>query len=331
MGDTFTTVAGLNSAGTAAYEQYAYFALRPELYFDACASIKPTRQSHRGSTVTFNIYNDLAPAVTPLTETADVNAVAVTDNVVTLTLNEYGNAALTSAAVRGWSYLVVDQDVANVVGFNAGISFDSLARNPLVAGSNVYFGNGGAGPRNTLVAANLLRANDVRRRVANLASDNVQRVVNGLYKGFFAPEVEVDLREETGAASWRDPHTYSQPEQIWNGETGSFEGVSWIVTPRLTAANLETAQGGAGGFVNGGAVGGGTGNFDVFPVIILGNQALAKTWSTLVSAPMPQVVLGTITDKLRRFVPVGWYWNGGYGRFREQALRRIEVTTTMVK
>jgi N4-gp56 family major capsid protein len=331
VGDTFTTNADLNSAGTTAYEQYAYFALRPELYFDACASIKPTRQTHRGSTVTFNIYNDLAPAVTPLTETADVNAVAVSDNVVSVTLNEYGNAAITTAQARGWSYLVVDQDVANVVGYNAGLSFDCLSRNVLVAGTNVYFGNAGAGPRNTLAAGNLLRAGDVRRRVANLRSDSVQTVMNNLYKGFFAPEVEVDLREETGGNGWRDPHIYSQPEQIWNGETGSFEGVSWICTPRLSAANLETAQGGAGGFVNGGAAGGGTGNFDVFPVLILGNQALAKTWSTMVSSPMPNIILGTVTDKLRRLVPIGWYWNGGYGRFREQALRRIEVTTTMVK
>lgn len=331
MADAFTTDATLNSAGTTAYEQFAYYALRPELYFDACASIKPTRQSHRGSVVTFNIYNDLAPAVTPLLETTDVTAVAVSDNVVSVTLNEYGNAAISSAAARGWSYLEVDEDVANVVGFNAGLSFDCLARNPLVAGSNVYFGNGGAGPRNTLVGTNLYKAADARRRVANLMSDNVQAVLNGYYKGFMAPEVEVDFREETGAAAWRDPHTYSQPEQIWNGETGAFERVSYIVTPRLSAANLETAQGGPGGFVNGGAAGGASGNFDVFPVLILGRQALAKTWSSKVSSPMPNVILGAITDKLRRFVPVGWYWNGGYGRFREASIRRIEVTTTMVK
>lgn len=331
MADVPTTATTLANQVTTAYEQYAYFALRDELYFDACASIKPVAQSHRGSTVQFNIYNELAPKVSVLSETVDVDAVAVSDSIVTVALNEYGNAAITTARVRGLSFMMVSEDVANIVGYNAGISFDCLARNVLVAGSNVYFGNGGAGPRNTLVAANSLKAADVRRRVANLSMDNVQRVMNGLYKGFFSPDVEVDLREETGTAGWRDPHAYSQPEQIWNGETGAFEGVSWISTPRLTAANLETAQGGAGGFVNGGAAGGASGNFDVAPVIILGNQALAKTWSTLVSGPMPNTILGEVVDKLRRFVPVGWYWLGGFGRFREAAIRRIEVTSTMVK
>lgn len=331
MADAFTNTTTLANQVTTAYEQYAYYALRDELYFDACASIKPVAQSHRGATVQFNIYQDLAPKVTVLSESVDVDAVAVSDSIVTVALNEYGNAALTTARVRGLSFLMVSEDVANIIGYNGGISFDSLARNVLVAGTNVYFGNGAAGPRNTLAATNLLKAADVRRRVANLSSDNVQRVMNGYYKGFAAPEVLVDLREETGAASWRDPHTYSQPEQIWNGETGAFEGVSWIETPRLSAANLATGQGGPGGFVDGGAAGGGSGNFDVFPVLILGNQALAKTWSTLVSGPMPNTVLGEVTDKLRRFVPVGWYWLGGFGRFREQAIRRIEVTTSMVK
>ena len=331
MGDAFYDTTVLANQITAAYERFSYYALRDELYFDACASIKPVAQSHPGSTVQFNIYQDLAPKVSVLNETADVDAVSIADSVVTVTLNEYGNAAITTARARGLSFLPVNEDVANVVGYNGGISFDSLARNVLVAGSNVYFGNGGAGPRNTLVAANLLKAADVRRRVANLSSANVQTVMNGMYKGFMAPEVAVDFTEETGAAAWRDPHTYSQPEQIWNGEIGAFQRVSWIEAPRLSAANLETAQGGAGGFVNGGGAGGATASFDVFPVLILGNQALAKTWSSLVSGPMPNTVLGDVNDKLKRLVPVGWYWLGGFGRFREAAIRRIEVTTSMVK
>lgn len=329
MADAFTNTTTLTQA-TQAYERLAYFQLRSELYFDACASIRPTRQSHPGNSVLFNIYNDLAPAITPLSETVDVDAVAISDNEVTLALNEYGNAAITSARIRGYSYLIVSSDVANVVGYNAGLSFDCLARNPLVAGTNVRFGNGFAGPRASLAGTHLLKASDVRRVVADLSDANVQRL-GGYYRGFFAAAAELDLREETGAAAWRDPHTYAQPEQIWNGETGLFEGTAFITTPRLTAANLAVTQGGAGGFVDGGAVGGASGNFDVFPVVVMGNQALAKTWSNAVSAPMPQIILGAVTDKLGRFVPIGWYWLGGFGRFREEALRRIEVTTTLVK
>lgn len=331
MGDVFTDTSTLTQA-TTAYERYSYFALRPELYFDRCASIRPTRQSHPGSAVLFNVIQDLAPAVTPIAENADINAVAVSDNEVTVSLNEYGNAAIVSARIRGFSYLTVNMDVANAMGFNAGLSFDCLARNPLVAGTNVAFGDGTFANRAALTGASgaLLKAAAVRRAVARLATANVQRL-GGYYRAFLAPEASVDLREETGGSGWRDPHIYAQPEQIWNGEIGVFEGAAYIETPRLSAVNLETNQGGPGGFVNGGAAGGAVGNFDAFPVIVLGNQALAKTWSSAVSGPQPEIVLGAVVDKLQRFVPIGWYWLGGFGRFREEAIQRIEVTTTMVK
>lgn len=323
MADTFTDTTQLTQA-TTAYERLAYFALRPEIYFPMCADIQPTRQSHPGSAVLFNIYNEMAPKITTLSETVDVDAVAITDSEVTVSLNEYGNAAISSARIRGYSYLIVSSDIANVIGFNAGISFDCLARNPLLAGTNVRYG-GAATSRVTVAAGHILDAADVRRAATDLTNRNVQRVLNGYYKAFIAPDAAYDLRTETGAAAWRDPHVYSQPEQIWNGEVGAFESFSFIETPRLNATALTAAQGGPGGFVDGGV--GGT--VDVYPTIFLGKQALAKTWSSAVSGPMPEVVLGAVVDKLKRFVPVGWYWLGGFGRFREDALVRVESSSSI--
>lgn len=323
MADQFIGTADLTQV-TTAYEALSYFKFRAQLNFDRLATIKPTNQTHVGSGVLFNIYNDLAPAITPLSETVDVTPVETTDDEVTITLNEYGNVAQTTARLRGLSYLPVQSDIANIMGFNAGLSFDSLARNVLVAGSQVFFGNAGAGPRNTLAGTNLLRAVDIRNAVARLSDADVPDI-NGLYRGFGAAAALKDLREETGGGSWRNPHEYAQPAQIWKGEIGEFEGVAFATTSRLTAGKLETANGGPGGFINGGA----TSTQDVFPVLIMGEQALAKTWSRTISAERPQIVLGEVTDKLRRFVPIGWYWLGGFGRFREEALYRIEVVTSL--
>jgi N4-gp56 family major capsid protein len=323
VADVYTTTSTLTQA-TTAYEAFAYFALRQALYFNACADVKPTRQTHPGSAVLFNIYNDLAPAITALTEDADVSLVGISDAEVTISLNEYGNAVATTAKIRGYSYLVVSEDVANVVGYNAGISFDSLARNPLVAGTNVIYSGTGNAARADVAAGDHITARNVREVAANLSNNSVQRVMNGFYKAFISPLVSIDLREEVGANSWRDPHTYSQPNEIWNGEVGAFESFSFVETPRLSAANLAATQGGPGGFVNGG-----TTNEDVHPTLFIGQQALAKTWSSRVSAPMPQIILGAVTDRLQRFVPIGWYWNGGFGRFREDALWRVESASSM--
>lgn len=325
MADQFIGTADLAQV-TTAYEQIAWYKFRAQLYFDKLASVRPTNQSHRGGSVQFNIYNDLAPAITPLGETTDVTPVETTDSTVTIALNEYGNAAQTTARLRLLSFLPVDQNVANIVGFNAGLSFDCLSRNVLVAGTNVFYGNNSAGPRNTLTAASshFLRSVDVRNAVARLVDSNVPSY-DGYYRGFAAAAALKDLREETGAASWRDPHVYGTNQSpIWRGEVGEFEQVRWVTTPQLTAGKLEAAQGGPAGFLNGGA--GAT--QDVFPVLIMGQQALAKTFSRDVGA-IPMIVIGAVTDRLRRFVPIGWYWVGGYGRFREESLVRIEVATSL--
>jgi len=322
VADVFTDTSTLTQA-TTAYERLAYYDLRPELYFDACATVRPTRQSHPGSAVLFNIVTDLAPAITPLSQNVDVDAVALSDTEVTITLNEYGNAVISSARIRGQSYLTVSEQVANAVGYNAGLSFDCLARNPLVAGTNVIYG-GTAVSRVTVASTHTLTAAKAAQVVAQMSDASVQRLGN-YYRGFMASAVAYDLRRETGSAGWRDPHVYGQQQEIWNGEVGIFEGVAWVETPRLTAPNLAAGQGGPGGFVDGGV--GGT--VDVYPVIVLGNQALAKTWAKAVSSELPAVILGNVTDKLMRFVPVGWYWLGGFGRFREAAIRRIEVASSI--
>jgi hypothetical protein len=64
--------------------------------------------------------------------------------------------------------------------------------------------------------------------------------------------------------------------------------------------------------------------------MFLGKQALAKAYSTSEgNGALPKVVMGPITDRLRRFVPVGWYWFGVYGIFRQAALRAVESSSSI--
>src|SRR5690349_1091844 len=87
-----TTLASSLDYDQTAWELKAYYALRPQLYFDAVADVKTTDQSYVGSAVTFTIQSDLAAASTALNESVDVTPVAMADSQVTLTLAEYGNA-----------------------------------------------------------------------------------------------------------------------------------------------------------------------------------------------------------------------------------------------
>jgi N4-gp56 family major capsid protein len=303
-----------------AFDRIAYFALRSELLFDAVADVQPVAQSMPGSSVKFTIFNDLSAATSTLTETSDVTAVAMGDSQVEVTLAEYGNAVSTTAKLRGTSFLDVDAAAANVVGYNAGISIDSVIREVLAAGTNVIFGGGGStdpSSRTTVQVEDVIEANDVRKVVAALRGANAVSF-NGMYMGYIHPDVSYDLRRETGVASWRDPHVYSDPAFIYNGEVGAFEGVRFIETPR--AKIFENASNGSGS----------AGTIDVYCTHICGRQALAKAHSIVDgNGPFPRVVRGPITDTLMRFQPIGWYWLGGYARFREAALRRVESSSSI--
>lgn len=315
MSDTYTGTAALSS-DQAAYNLLADYALRPELFFDAVCDVKSTRQAHQGATVKFTLYDDLAVASTALTESVDVDAQALSDSQVTVTLAEYGNAALTTAKLRGTSFLNVDADAANIVGYNAGVSQDTLARDVLKAGSNVRYATAGAtdpDARNKIEPEDVIAAANVRRARVELVAANVMGW-GGMYKAFIHPDVSYDLRSETGAAAWRDPHTYSQPGEIWNGSIGAFEGFDFIESPRAPV------------FADAGSS---TTLTDVYATIFVGKQSLAKAYSSTESAPTAQVVLGPVTDKLRRFHPVGWYWLGGYAIYRQSAVRRFESSSSI--
>lgn len=289
----------------------AYFALRPQLFFDAVADVEPSNQSMPGSTVTFNIQNDLAVAATPLAESTDVSAVAMSATQVSVTLAEYGQALITTALGRGTSFLDIDHLATNVIGYNAGLSLDTIAGNVLQAGTQVAYANGGSS-RATLTSANTLTAADIRKARATLRTNNVADE-GGYYLCFIHPHQVYDLQSQTGAATWNEPHAYSAPTQIWQGVVGSFNGFTFIETPRTP----EFAGAGSGGI-------------NVYGALCLGRQALAKAYSYVDgNGPYPSVVPGPVTDHLRRFVPWGWYWLGNYAVFRQASLYRIESASAL--
>ena len=321
--DAYTSQSSLDFS-KAAYDRMAYFALRPELYFDQAADVQPTAQSMPGASVAFTIVNDLAISASALTETNDVAVSSLSDSQVTLTLAEYGNAVLTTAKLRGTSFVDIDPVVANVVGYNAGVSLDTIARAALDSGTNVQYASGlGATSlqsaittRAGVTAASTISSLDIRVARARLRSQNVP-TFGGYYVGYIHPDLVADLQGETISGSnlmgWRAPHVYAQPGEIWNGELGAFEGVRWIETPRAPVFQ-----------------GAGASSTNVYGTIIIGRQALAKTHSMIDgNGAYPHVVPGPVTDRLRRFVPLGWYWLGAYGIFRQASVVRIESSSLL--
>ena len=293
----------VNSAGLVqkAYDRLVEFALRSQPLIRSVADKRPSAGTLPGGSIALQLHNDLAAATTALTETDDVDSVAIaTPNIVTLTLNEYGNSVTTTKKLKLFSLAEVDPAVANIVAYNMADSIDKLAMTELRGGSNViYAGNATGG--SYVEAADTIDAADIRKAVAKLRANNAVPRRGSMYWVGIHPEVSHDLRAETGAASWRDPHVYSQPSEIWAGEIGAFEGAYFVETPRMYVATD------------------GSGSAKNYRTIIAGQQALAEA-----VAEEPHVVIGPSVDRLNRLQPVGWYGVLGFKRYREEALYRIE-------
>ena len=306
------TQASSVSSDTTAFEQLAYFALRSQPMFEMVADVKSTNQSHPGSAVQFNIYNDLDQATSALTETSDVTAVALGDSTVTVTLAEYGNAVTTTAKLRGTSFLNVDADAANIIGYNMANSIDKLVQNVLVGGTNVLYG-GDATATAELAAGDTITASLIRKSVANLRGDSAPTMDGGVYVGFIHPDVSFDLREDTAVTDIIQYQIRQDGSGVRMGSIGTFGGVDFIETPRIDLV----ADAGAS-------------NVDQYNTVICGKQALAKAHSRGEGfGEMPSVVFGPVTDSLRRFQTVGWYHLVGYSRFREASLQRIETSSSI--
>jgi N4-gp56 family major capsid protein len=313
MAFTTSITANINYVQTA-YDLMTRPYLRPELFYDQLCDVKPTRQDKPGLVVTFTIQNDLATATSTINESVDITPVTISSSQITVTLAEYGNAITTTGKLRAGSYIDIDEVVANLLGYNAAVSIDSVVRAVVQAGTNVNY-SGGAASRALLTQADILSATDVRTAVATLRVQNVP-TVGGMYWSFVHPAAAYDLRSTSGGGTWRQPHEYSQPAEIWAGEIGAFEGVRFIETPRAPQFA--------------GASSSNSSPNDVFGTLFGGVQAMAKAHSIVDgNGPDPHIVPGPVTDTLRRFVPVGWYQIVGYSVFRQPSLLRVESSSSI--
>ncbi len=302
---------GTNLVQTA-YDRLVEFALRPMPWYRLVADKRPVNQTQPGTTVQFQLYNDLAPATTPLDEVTDPDSVGVpATSTVNVTLNEYGNAALVTRKLRMFSLSDVDPAIADIIAYNMVDSIDAVVRDVLRQGTNVIREAGAAMTFNTGSAVNVtatdtLKSRDIRAAVAKLRAASVVPREGSSFVGYMHPDASYDLRSETSGADWRSPHVYSGVENIWGGTVGEYEGVLWVETPRAYSATD------------------GASSAKVHRTIICGKQALAEAVGQEFGT-----VIGPVVDKLMRFRPIGWYGVAGWSIYRQAAVWRIEHSSTL--
>lgn len=329
MANAFTGTTAMANLVQTAYDRALEFALRAQPMFRMIADKRPVQQSMPGSSVVFSLYQDLAQSITPLNELVDPDAVAAGNpTTVSVTLNEYGNAILVSNKLDLFSFTDVTAGLVNQVAWNLIDSVDLLVQNVLAAGTQTLRRDGttgaigygfGSTPTNPVAltsigtsgsAGNSTLSSDMARfAVTQLRTNKVHPNKGSYYTAYVHPQASFDLKKETGAGSWRQPHEYSAPGNIWASELGEYEGACYIETPR--AQNVQAGAGAGGSQVR------------VFNTYYTGQQALAEA-----VAEEFHTVRGPVVDKLTRFQPLGWYGVAGWSLYRPESLIVAQTSST---
>ena len=296
-----------------AYDRAVEYYLRDEPQWRQLIDKKPADQAMPGDVVTLTLHNAFASlATTPLTETVDPDAVAApAPTRVQVTLQEWGNAAITTLRLKETAFTKPDAEIAELIGRNMYDSVDSIVKSVADAGTNILWVNGGTmktagGADGSVVATDLLTRNPATAAVKLLQRAKVMPKQNGRYIAVIHPDTAFDLQAENAATSWNSPHIYQDTAEIYSGAVGDFQGARYIETTRTT---IQT-DGSAGG--------------KVYSTYFFGKQALVEA-----TAVDPHIVIGPQTDKLKRFFPIGWYSLAGWSIYRPTALVQVRTCTSI--
>ena len=327
MATTYTGLTSTDGAslGTSlvqtAYDRLVEFKLRSIPQFRMIADKRPVQPTAPGSSVVFQLYNDLTPTTTALTESDDPDPQTIgSTSSVPVTLYEYGASTVTTRRLQLFALSEVDPAVADILAYHMADSLDVIVQTKLRSGTNLIAENsgslvtnltGGSPATGSVAATDVIKSRDIRMGVAKLRGQKVIPSRGEDYLLYLHPDVSHDLRTESGSSTaWRDAHIYAAPDMIWAGEVGRYENTYVIESPRCYAAKdgVGTAPNKAW----------------VYRSYLLGKQALAEA-----VAEEPHTVISPQVDRLRRFSGIGWLGTLGWAIYRQEALIRIETSSSI--
>ena len=178
-------------------------------------------------TIAFDKLSPLPKATQPLTEGVTPSGSAVHITRIKGEPEQFGNyvsytdqldffAADPSPEVLRYADLLTENQLE---------TYEHLDAMELASGLNVFY-SGSAQSRSALT--DTLTVKDVRRAVTLLKRNKVQPADGKDYIAFIHPDVVFNIWSDE---EWRQPHTYADTKQLYDGEIGRLFGVRFIEDP----------------------------------------------------------------------------------------------------
>lgn len=184
-----------------------------------------------GKKVEWRKWSNFKKALTPLTEgvTPDGNTLNV--SYIEAEVAQYGDYTTVSDILELTAVDPVIVEVTEKHGDNAGLTLDTIARNELIAGTQVRYAPKVSGGTETVTVSRyqldkncLMTGKLVRKAVTDLKAVNAPKI-NGSYVSIIHPHVGYDI---SGDTEWVEASKYAGATQIFEGELGKFHSCRFV-------------------------------------------------------------------------------------------------------
>ena len=227
-----TTDVGLSAENKTFYDKALIEEASPNLIHDQFGQKRPIPKNG-GKKIEFRKYASLPKALTPLTEGVTPDGKKLSVTAIEAEVSQYGDYVCLSDVL---DLTAIDNnalEATRVIGRQAGLTLDTITRNVLQSGTNVYYcppvsadGTEGAQPedRSGLTADCKLTVNVVKRIASLMKAANAPKI-DGHYVCILHPYAAFDLMNDP---KWEQMHQYCKPEEMYEGEIGRIAGVRFV-------------------------------------------------------------------------------------------------------
>lgn len=275
--------------------------------------------------IKFRKYNSLSAATTALTEGVTPAGSALTVSDSSATVLQYGDYVTLSDKLKMETEDPVETEATQILGEQAALTLDNLARAILVAGTTVQYAST-ATQRTEITAAMKVTLAEVKEAVRTLKNNKAKKItsmvsaqsgyntspVDACYIGITGPDTAYDIKADTAFVPI-EKYAGALKNGILPGEIGKLDEVRFIETTE----QKEWVDGGAS-------------DADVYATLILGANAygVSRISGEAMKTIRKQLGSAGSADPLDQRATIGWKATFVAKILQETFMVRIEHGTT---
>ena len=292
------------------YDRALLKCAEPNLVHDQFGQKRPIPKGN-GKTIEFRKFSSLPKATTPLTEGVTPIGQKYSVTAITATIQQYGAYIAVSDMLQLTAFDNNMAEITRILGSQAGRTSDTLTREVLAGGTNVFYAGTNHDEPSDLTSNDVLSVLDIKKAVTFLKRNNAQPLQGGDYVAIVHPDTVFDLWNDS---KWEEASKYAGSTQIFNGEVGRLYGCRFVET---TEAKVWPANDAHGNTVAD------------YATLVLGADAFGVTSINNggIETITKQLGSGGTADPLNQRATIGWKLNKVAKILANEFMVRIEHTT----